>query len=437
MLVLGGRSGKTTIASAIASYEVCCTDWTKYVQIGELSWFFVLATREQQAIDLGRNLIFAMIKRSPYLSSLIVDDSTTYKNKNFFMHSRAGVLVMATGCAITALPCSSRVGRGYAVCGVIFDEIAWFARESKNEATDQGVYDSILPRQLQFGPAAKRVIISTPSDKSGLLYTKYKERDKNTKLYFCVRIPTWKMRTDFPKEYFENFKKLSPSGYQREFGAEFTDSVAPLMRLVEIERCLRETDAILEPQPDVEYVMAIDAAFGDRDRFAVAVGHVKKIPKKEIAEDEWDFEVVIDVAEIIEETLEQDLVEVAADRIRDLYIQYNAFEVFADDYQADAFGKLLDQRGVEMKPEPWTAKKHRSRYGRLRSLVKQRKISLPKNEDLVEEMCGLQVKYLAVSGQYTVTHKQGGHDDLSDAVAEIVFRITEQEVMEPTGFQLM
>jgi len=431
ILLLGGRSGKTTIASAIAAYETCCTDWRKYTRLGELAWFFIIARREQQAMDLGRNMIFSMIKRSPLLSSLIIQDSRVSKDTTLFPNSKTGVLVLETGCAVTALPCSSTVGRGYPICGCILDEVAWFARESKNDTTDRGIYDAILPRMIQFSGNAKMVLITTPADKSGLVYEKWKARQDNAKYYFIVKLPTWKVRIDFDKHFFEHHKKMSPFGFYREFGSEFTDTVSPLLKHSEVESCMRPDAEPIPPNKDHSYFMAIDAAFGDRDRFGLAVGHVERDPGKE-----EEFKVVVDLVTKIDEQFNEDIVDTAADLIAEVYRKYDVFEVRGDDHQGDAFGKILDQRGVQLTTEPWSAKKHRSCYGRLRSLIKQKRISLPRNEDLLEELCGLQIKYLTGSGQYTVGHKVGGHDDMSDPVSEVVYQITEEEQVGEVGVQL-
>lgn len=426
--VLGGRSGKSTLASAVAAYETCCTDWSPYVQKGELAWFFIVATREQQAIDIGRNMIFASIKRSKLLSGLIVEDTKFAKKHALFAHSKTGVLVLSTGVAITAIPCSSRVGRGYPICGCIMDEVAWFAREAKNETTDRGVYDAILPRMIQFRGMAKMVMISTPADKSGLLYERWKNKQDADKSYFIVRLPTWKVRTDFEKSFFEHHKKMSPAGFAREFGAEFSDTTSPLLKVLEIEACMREDNDQIPPDKKHIYAMAIDAAFGDKDRFGIAVAHVEKK-----FDDDPDFRVVFDYVGKVDEVFGEDIVDTAADQIEQLYKAYDILDVLSDDHQSDSFGKILDQRGVTLKPEPWTAKKHRSRYGRLRSLIKQGRVSFPNNDDLLEELAGLQIKYLSNSGQYTIGHKKAGHDDMSDAVADVIYALTEDEVMSDAG----
>lgn len=435
------------MAAAVSCYESCTVDWTKFTRPGELAWGFVVSVREQQAIDIGRNMIFAMLYGSPLLSSLIVDDTNSSADKNHSMpRTKSGVLVLSTGIAITALPCSQRVGRGYPIAFVVFDEMAWFARESKDESTDWGIYNSIIPRQLQFKEAAKRLIITTPADESGLVYEKWKHRKKNKDLYYCVKVPTWRMRPDIERSYFDEQRRLSPDGFVREFAAEFHNSLDYLLRRVDVEAVVRNENNQIPPAKDKNYVMAIDAAFGDRDRFAIAVGHVEEEgdfgvqystdkEREETAgegEKEYNFKVIIDVAEIVEESAGLDLVETAVLRVAELYKQYDIFEVFSDDHQKQSFGKLLEHKGVELTAEAWTAKKHRLNYGCLRTLIKQKKVDLPNNSDLIEELCGLQVKFTA-GGQYTVSHRPGGNDDLADAVSEVVTKLVDEYMVSDVG----
>ena len=426
VLILGGRSGKTRLVAAIACYEACSRDWTKYIRPGEMAWCFVMATREQQAIDIGRNMIFSMLRSSPVLKSLIVD-SIEDATRAAFPRSKAGVIALKTGMAITALPCSSTVGRGYPIAICILDEVAFFARESKNDKTDYGIYDSVLPRMIQFDTHGKMLLISTPADKSGLLYDKWINRKKHSKLYFMLKSPTWRIRTDYNKEFFERHRKLSPDGYIREFGAEFTESLAPYIPAEDVAKVVREEPLVIEPtKEDTLYFIGIDTAFGDRDRFGLSVGHSEEI--------DGEFKVVIDLAEKIESNLNEDLIDVALNRLVEVCKSYRCDEVIADQYQSDAFGKLLEERGVIIRVESWTAGRRRSCYGRLRALIKRQAISLPDCKDLLDEIMGLEVRYMPNSGQYTIHHKLGGHDDVADSTAIVAYELGDDEIGN-TGVQ--
>ena len=422
ILILGGRSGKSALTGAITSYEACCTDWTSYIRPGEFAWHLVFATREQQAVDLGKNVIFANIKQSPFLRDLIIDDPKELENIQL-PRSRAGVMVLKTGAAITAFPCSSNVGRGYPIAVCVLDEAAFYARmssDTKGKNSDQEIYDAILPRQIQFGDRGKMFIITTPADKTGLVWAKWRDRAKHPGLYYIQKTPTWKIRTDFKAKYFEEYRKRSPFGFNREFGAQFTDSMAPLLMEKDVMACVRKDDNVLSYNKDNMYEMGIDAAFGERDRFSVAVGHIEDVT------DDREYKVVIDVAEVIEATTESDVHDTAVDRVVELYNQYDCYDVIADQYQGDAFAKTLDGRGVNVEIISWTVQNKRSRYGKLRALIKRKMISLPHDSDLIDELLGLQVKFLA-SGQYTVQHRAGGNDDVSDSVAQVVEKLYEED----------
>jgi hypothetical protein len=421
-LVLGRGSGKSTLSAAIAAYEACCTDWKKYLRPGEVANIFIFATREQQAIEVGRNMIFNMIEASPILRCLI--ESGKDQELRYLPKSRAGTMVLSTGAAITAMPCSAKVGRGYPIAIIILDEAAWYARESKNDATDQGIYDAMFPRMFQFKEDAKMIIISSPADKTGLVWERYEKREKHKDLYLCVRAPTWKMRTDLTKDQYRKFvdtqRILSPLGYNRELGAEFSSTKDPLLDRVSIERCTRKELVYTPLSRDTKYsyVMAFDAAFGDNDRFGIAIGHIEERKKDE-------FKVIIDLAEIVSAMPGDDFVSYAAARVVELYRKYDLFEVFCDQYQADSFGSILEGQGCNVTADAWTAATHRTKYGRLKNFVKRQLIEFPNNDDLIDELCGMQIRFLPTSGQYTVEHQIDGHDDIADAVAEVTFRLTE------------
>jgi len=419
IFILGRQSSKSTLASIIAAYEACCNPWADYNKGSEMAWVFVISVREKHAIDIGRNMIFSKIHRSPHLRSLIVD-SPSMAQRSEFPYSKTGVMVLKTGAAITALPCSARVGRGYGIGCALLDEIAYYAKESKDMVTDWDIYNAILPSQIKFGSLAKRVIFSSPGEKRGFLWERYRDRLKNREYYTVIKSPTWKMRPDFPKEELEKHKRLSPLAYYQEYGAEFGEALSPLVPERDVRRVCREDNENLLPKKEFQYVMAIDTAFGDRDRFVIGVGH------SEPAANDRN-RVVIDVLEAIEPTYDRDIHDEAVAKLAYLYKAYDIFEIIADQYESDAFSKTLEAKGMNVIVEVWTASMHKQKYGKLRSTIKQELISLPYNEDMIDEFRTLQVKYLA-SGQMTVTHAIGGHDDFTDVIATINDKLYEEEM---------
>jgi hypothetical protein len=114
------------------------------------------------------------------------------------------------------------------------------------------------------------------------------------------------------------------------------------------------------------------------------------------------------------------MVDTAVEVITHYCNKYDTWQIKADQYQADAFGKLLEQNGIYVEVENWTTALHRKLYNQLRSLLLRRGISLPNNSELIEEILGLQIKFMSTSGQFTIGHRVAGHDDVSDAVALVV-----------------
>jgi len=424
VLVFGGQSGKTRLTAAIASYESTTRNWSEMMRPGEPAWCLVFATRQEQAIDIGRNMIFSMIRGSPILKDLVIDDPAEAAHYEL-PKTKRDILSLATGAAVKAMPCTARVGRGYPTFCAVFDEAGWYARVSqedrrpgKNATSDQEVYDSVLPRMAKFSNLGKRGVISTPTDESGLVWTRWKDRILSRDLYLCIRIPTWKMRTDFSRDFFDRARRLSPLSYAQEFGAEFTAAGKRLFDRAAILKACRADAVPIPYDPKHLYYMAFDSAFGDRDRFAVAVGH--------LVQGESGFQKhIVDIVEIVTPGVNEDLVDAGVRRVLTLYKEYHIPTAWCDVHQADAFGKLLDMRGVAFEVAETTAATKRLKYGRLANLLYRNMLSLPRSDDLIEELVGLDRRFLAASGQYTVSHRPGGHDDLADATAEIIYRMTE------------
>jgi len=398
LLVLGSRSGKSLLAAIIAAYESVKGDYRKYLRRGEYGYVVIVSTRLEQSRDLIGSTTARLFRDSPLLRTLVVEDRSAGLGGQSSTSQR---LVLSNHTVILGMPCTSRAGRGYPIPVLICDEIAHFSREG--ERADSRILNSLIPRQAQFGNAAKLVLISTPADRSGELYRRWKERERFSAFQFCLRAPTWKVNPNIDKAFLDRQRAVDPISFNVEFGAHWADAISGLLNAEKVEQCFGGYDQ-LERQQGRIYFAAIDPAFRS-DSFGFAIGH------REGDKVKVDFLRAYDPPFDIDGVLH----DIAAQCKR-----YRVSQVQTDQYSGDMIVNALAKFGLRCKVQPWTGSFKRKIFSRVKALVEAGMISLPENARARRELCSLEVRYRS-TGDFSIGHPAGSgySDDLADVIGVV------------------
>jgi hypothetical protein len=387
ILVLGARSGKSLLASAIALFESTRQKWQKYLNKGESGYIEVISTRQKQSEQIiGANCL-RLMENSPKLSGYVRD------------HTQSE-LILKNNMRILSLPSNSTAGRGLPIVCLIFDEIGHFYTEGVR--ADETIFNALRPRQAQF-PGAKLILISTPSAKQGLLWNFFDDGFK-TPGRLTAQAETLFMNPLVDQKFLQKEKKRDIDNYRREFLAEFAEKVEAFLSYDLIVSSLKLAGDLPYKEGN-RYYAGIDASgLAGRDKFALAISHKQE---NNIYVDRfraWDLR---DPDPIMRD-------------IRELTGIYQIFKVSIDKYAKGWVQNALEKIGLTVNIRPSLAEI----YVNIKSLMLGDRLFLPDNQGIKRAFLNTQA-YYGRNNALSIAHERDseGHSDIADAIATSVFEI--------------
>jgi intein/homing endonuclease len=176
---------------------------------------------------------------------------------------------------VRSAPCSARGLRGAGNILVIMDEQAHFVDEkSQSNKSDKAVYDAITPSVAQFGNDGKIINISSPLNKSGMLWDLYCQSLDGAENILMIQAPSWEINTTLSSSFLKGRYQQDPIAYDCEFGAQFSDRVKSWMPEEYLRRVIVPgLSQKLMGMPRQPYFVGLDVGFKD-DGTAIAISHV-------------------------------------------------------------------------------------------------------------------------------------------------------------------
>lgn len=249
ILVLGRRSGKSTLSSIITVYEL----YKLLVRGMPQSYYglpdgseirIMCVANDKEQAEIVYQVISNYTTTLDYFSDSLVHDTKTYQRfqtardvekfgKGDLKNGGKGTLTVTFKSSVA----KGLRGRGNIV--VILDEIAFFVDDGKSSARQ--IYRAITPATKQFspkdpedkrvpiGPTEGRVIlISSPDAKEGFFFQQYqtsKSGGKASKDMLMIQAPTWEVNPTLSPEDYEIEYAKAPGDFETEYGAKFSDRV--------------------------------------------------------------------------------------------------------------------------------------------------------------------------------------------------------------------
>jgi len=320
ILVMGRRSGKTSLISYIMSYEmyrlICKGDPQHYYGIRDRHPIQVVTCAKDgdQAKD-PFNLAKDNIKRVEFFQKYIdptKDNETDLRlftpydllqNEKIrkYNESRpkgeAKKNALEGSLLLRSFTTSAGGKRGKAVSCVIFDEFAHFDRakitgsmssaDILNEMpqTDYAMFKAITPAVKDFGKDGKIILLSSPREKGGEFYKYYclaggKEQvDAQSVVpnpnYLLFQLSSWQANPNRPRTDFDDDYKADPQGSGMEFGAHFGESCSTFIDAAQVDAMVRRNRPLTTAgRYGQDYIITIDPA-KTSDTYAVGWGHAE------------------------------------------------------------------------------------------------------------------------------------------------------------------
>ena len=444
--VIGRRTGKTsTLQSFVIAYEATCGGHTDYIRPGQQCVIYLIAQR----LDVARaNLSFitSILHESPVLKEEIeAENADSIKLKN--------------GISILPSPPSLKAQRGMAIPVVALDEVGFWYKDAESANPDFEVERAVRMAQLQF-PNYKRIGISTPWTKEGLLWKYHRAGTEGIKLPLDERagyegtLVCFSTTASFENPLLERAggrKRLlkergdDEEAFSRECLCVFADSISGFLGRANIDIAVAKGKGISERGPvDFDkatiipnYVCAIDPAFR-HDDFSLTILHKESTG------------VVVDMVKRWSPFRGQKLnPKVVLAEIVQLIAPFGISTVHTDQYQLESLQQLAFDMGINLIGTDFTSKSKIRIFGSLQQLVNQHKLTLldvklnPDCQELYTQLTQLE-RRMTRNNTIQISAPEGKKDDMVSSLAlatsqamlldpEIVVR--EEEFRTPTLFE--
>ena len=290
VLVLGRRSGKSFLVSAMALYELyrLISMGHPQARYGLMEFDEVVILNVARNEEQAKKAIFSKIKQtvlaSPFFAPYIGKD-TELEMRFYTEHDReenvrrkeqninlfAGSLVLRCGSSnasgLVGLTCWT----------IIMDEVAAMAGDNPESGVDYALYDDLKPSLATFGKDGKMMLLSNPKGPLGLLYDLHENRQEDPTT-LVMRLPTWLTNPNIDKEWLDGQKKKDPQEFQMQYGAEFgASSSDPMFVNEDIENMFKSMSMVPRKERaegHFEYFCHLDPA-RTSDYYALVIAHTE------------------------------------------------------------------------------------------------------------------------------------------------------------------
>jgi hypothetical protein len=379
VFVIGRRGGKDHAIAVLATYLATCVDYPMLAK-GERGTLLIIAPDTAQAgIQLG--YIRGIFEVSPLLSARIVGQT-------------AESLSLDNGIDITVRSSNFRRLRGLTCIGVVASEVAfWLSENSSNP--DEEILRAVRPSLLTTG--GPLVMISTPYSKTNELWRAFDRNFGKHGSTLVVNAPSTAFNPTLPQAEIDRACRDDPEAAAAEYGAQFRSDISAFIDRAAVMRCVNNNVHEIGNRGG-RYYAFVDPSGGRADSMTMAIAHSE------------DGRVVIDVSREAVPPFSPDAV---VAEFASTLKQYGLSNVTGDKYGAEWVTEAFRKVGVTYKNSDMSASEL---FKELVPLLNTRTILLLENERAIGQLCALE-RRVGRSGNDSIGHPRGGHDDLAVAIA--------------------
>lgn len=376
-IIAGRRSGKDSIASAIATVAAI-GDYRERLRPGEMATVMCLAVDRDQARIVHR-YIGGYFDRIPALAGLVQRET-------------ADGLELANNVDVIVGTNSFRAVRGRAFACAIFDECA-FWREESSATPDFATYEAVIPGFATI-PGALLVGISSPYRRSGLLFDRWRRYyAQNDPEILVVKGASRLFNPTLPPAIVERALERDPEAASAEWLAEWRSDLADFVSRAAVDAAI-EPGCIERPAvAGIQYLGFCDPSGGSADSMTLAIAHAAE-----------DGRAILDAVREARPPFspENVVAEFAA-----LLKSYRVTTVRGDRYAGEWPRERFSVHGINYKPADKTTSEL---YGELLPLLNGKRVDLLDHPRLVAQLCSLE-RRATRGGRDSISHPVGGHDD--------------------------
>jgi hypothetical protein len=409
LLLSGIRTGKSLLASAAAVRCALTADMSGFGP-GDIPRATVVSLRKENA-DVIMEHLRGALANSARLRSVCIDDKRADRVRLRHPSGRPVDIVVDVGSRAGA---SLRSRWNFAV---IFDEAAHMVGSGEGVVNLDDQRAAVAGR-LRPGLCAREWMIGSPWAPFGPAYELARDRWKKAdKDLFVIRSRAdWLNPVWWTRERYEDLERTNPDAYRTEFLAEFQDAEEALLTTEDVEACVRQGPAVLEPEKGHTYAAEIDPAMRTNAFTLVIVGQRDKKHFVALAK-EWrpaSKGKSLDFLAVLRE-------------VQELCAPYGITQVGTDQFQIQALASLGSAIGLGIVEYAATTMTNAEGYMNLRTRVQAREVELPNDPVLLTDLKRLvrRVTQVTLSVQLPTT-ADGRHADFAPCIMRAVQRYCKQ-----------
>jgi hypothetical protein len=379
VIIAGRRAGKSTAMCILAIWVACLCDHHDTLARGEIG-VVLMVSRDQRVSKMLLDRIAEIMALSEPLASMIV-------------------IVLVHNVRIELRPASYTNLRGPTYLIVLADEVAFWLTSDDYANPDSEVLTAVRPGLITTG--GPLVMISSAYAQKGELFESWRR-------YFGPAGPpdilvahatSRDLNPSLSQEEIDRAIERDPVRNRAEYLSEFRNDISGFVPREVILACGGDYYE-LPPQPGIAYRCFVDQASGiGEDSYAVAVAH------------KYGESIIVDAIREMRPPFSP--AAVVNDVLVPLCKSYGVHSVTSDNYASGFSQALIHNAGLGFAP----AKKHKSElYLELLPLLNSQRISVPRNDRLVNQIAGLE-RSTQRSGRDFIDHAPNSHDDVANAVA--------------------
>jgi hypothetical protein len=393
--IVGRRGGKDSVASVIAAHSAALFAQGDRLRPGERALVACLAVDRDQA-RIVLNYTKSYFTDIELLRAMVQRETA----QGFELDNCVDVSVSTN---------SFRSVRGRPILCAILDETA-FWRDETSATPDEETYKALKPALASI-PGSMIIGISSPYRKSGLLYKKFREHYGKNSDVLVIKAPTLLLNPTIDPAIIAEAMAEDPAAASAEWLAEFRDDIAAYISRESV-------DAVISPDvferpfiAGVGYQAFVDPSGGASDSMTLAIGHsqVDRTTTRLVA--------VLDAVREIKAPFSP---EAAVGDMSRLMKSYCISSVTGDRYAGEWPREAFRKQGIEYRTSDLSKS---DLYRELLPKVNAGDVDLLDNTRLTTQLCSLE-RRTARGGRDSIDHPPGSHDDLANAVAGVIVKIT-------------
>jgi hypothetical protein len=384
-VVCGRRSGKSRVASAIATYVAALASTTKLAP-GEHGVVLVCAVDKQQAQVIFRycKALFAL----PALRPLVAGET-------------AEAIELRHHVRLEVRASNFRAVRGVTLLAAVLDEVA-FLREEGSALPDVELYRALKPALATTGGLI--LGISSPWAQRGLLWSKYKKHHGQDGDVLVWQADSRTMNPGLSHSLVVEAMEDDAEAARAEWEGQFRSDLESYVSTQILDACTVPGIVERPPQSGTAYSAFIDAAAGSgRDSFTAAIAH---------AEPQGDGQVIAVLDAVREVKPPFDPVAVAGELAAFLQT-YGIDMVQADKFAGRWVVETFARHGITVVQD---AEPKSAVYLACLPLLTGQRCDLLDLPGLRGQLTALERRRRA-GGRDIVDHLPGAHDDVANAAA--------------------